>query len=75
MVQKNFVDDLNRIRFSDQHFIKTNQDLINLFSDIPEALENNYNFTQRFNFKPKKSAPVLPKIDNKKNINIEEEIA
>ena len=51
---KSFVDDLKRIRFSDQHFIKTNQDLTNLFSDIPEALENNYNFTQRFSFKPKK---------------------
>ena len=27
--------------------------IITLFNDIPEALENNYNFPYRFNFKPK----------------------
>ncbi len=71
---KSFVDDLKSSKYSDQHFLKTSHDLANLFSDIPEALENNYNFTQRFSFKPKKSIPVLPKIDNKKDINIEKEI-
>ena len=39
--QKNFVDDPNRLKFSDQHFIKKNEDMITLFKDIPEALENN----------------------------------
>ena len=56
--QKNFVDDPNRLKFSDQHFIKKNEDIIALFNDIPEALENNYNFPYRFNFKPKKSKPI-----------------
>ena len=37
-------------------------DLKKLYSDIPEALENNYNFHLRFNFKPKKSKPILPSI-------------
>ena len=39
-----------------------------LYSDIPEALENNYNFHLRFNFKPKKSRPILPSIANKKEL-------
>ena len=72
--QKNFVDDPNRLKFSDQHFLKKNDDVVTLFSDIPEALENNYNFPQRFNFKPKKSAPVLPTIKTEKNITVEEEL-
>ena len=72
--QKNFVDDPNRIKFSDQHYIKKNVDITALFEDIPEALENNYNFPYRFNFKPKKSAPVLPTIKTEKNITVEDEL-
>ena len=72
--QKNFVDDANRVKFSNQHFLKKNEDLVTLFNDIPEALENNYNFPYRFNFKPKKSAPILPTIQTKENITIEDEL-
>jgi len=72
--QKNFVDNPNRLKFSDQHFIKKNDDIVNLFKDIPEALENNYNFPYRFNFKPKKSTPVLPTIETENNITVEDEL-
>jgi len=72
--QKNFVDDPNRLKFSDQHFIKKNEDIVSLFKDIPEALENNYNFPYRFNFKPKKLAPVLPTIKTINNISVENEL-
>jgi DNA polymerase-3 subunit alpha len=72
--QKNFVDDPNRQKFSDQHFIKKNEDIVALFEDIPEALENNYNFPYRFNFKPKKTAPVLPSIKTEDNITVEDEL-
>jgi len=72
--QKNYVDDLNRSKFSDQHFIKKSEDIDALFKDIPEALENNYNFPYRFNFKPKKTAPVLPTIKTINNIAIEDEL-
>ena len=72
--QKNFVDDPNRQKFSDEHFIKKNEDIIDLFKDIPEALENNYNFPYRFNFKPKKSPPVLPTIKTENNVTVESEL-
>ena len=72
--QKNFVDDPNRLKFSDQHFIKENKDMNALFRDIPEALENNYNLPYRFNFKPKKSAPVLPTIKTEDNVTVEDEL-
>ena len=42
--EKNFVDDKNRFKLSDQHFLKKNEELKKIYSDIPEALENNYNF-------------------------------
>jgi len=72
--EKNFVDNANRFKFSNQHFLKKNEDLIQLFRDIPEALENNYNFTHRFNFKPKKSVPVLPSIRTKQNVTVKQEL-
>jgi len=72
--QKNFVDDPNRQKFSDQHFIKKNEDIVDLFNDIPEALENNYNFPYRFNYKPSRSAPVLPTIKTQGNTTVEKEL-
>jgi DNA polymerase-3 subunit alpha len=72
--QKNFINETNRIRYSNQHYLKKNEELFELFKDIPEALENNYNFSYRFNFKPKKSEPVLPTIQTKENVTVEEEL-
>ena len=63
---KSFVDDSQRIKLNNTHYIKKDEELKSLFSDIPEALENNYNFPFRFNFKPKKSSPILPTIETKK---------
>ena len=73
--EKNFIDDKNRFRYNNQHFFKTNDDLKKLYTDIPEALENNYNFHLRFNFKPKKSKPILPSIANNQSNSPEEELS
>jgi DNA polymerase III subunit alpha len=70
--EKNFVDDNNRFKYSNQHYFKKNEELLKLYSDIPEALENNYNFHLRFNYKPKKSKPILPSIANDQNNSPEE---
>tara|TARA_Y100000816_G_scaffold219829_1_gene164869 strand:- start:9788 stop:13204 length:3417 start_codon:yes stop_codon:yes gene_type:complete len=70
--EKNFVDDKNRFKYSNQHYFKTQEEIKTLYSDIPEALENNYNFHLRFNFKPKKSQPILPSIASKEGISPEE---
>ncbi len=73
--EKNFIDDQNRFRYSDQHYLRLSDELKKIYSDIPEALENNYNFHLRFNFKPKKSKPILPSIGSSKNNSPEEELA
>ena len=70
--EKNFVDDNNRFKYSNQHYFKQNDELLKLYYDIPEALENNYNFHLRFNFKPKKSKPILPSIGSDQNNSPEE---
>ena len=72
--EKQFVDDKSRFKYSNQHFLKKDEDLKKLYSDIPEALENNYNFHLRFNYKPKKSKPILPSIANEQSRSPEEEL-
>ena len=41
--------------------------MTNLFSDIPEALENNFNFPLRCSFRPLFSKPILPNISSSKD--------
>ena len=65
--EKRFVDNNNRFKYSNQHYFKKDEELLKLYFDIPEALENNYNFHLRFNYKPKKSKPILPTIANEQN--------
>ena len=72
--EKEFLDDKNRFRYSNQHYLKDTQELQKIYKDIPEALENNYNFPRRFNFKPKKSKPILPSISNDKETSAEKEL-
>ena len=72
--EKTFVDDQNRFRLSNSHFLKKNEELTRLYSDIPEALINNYNFHLRFNFKLKKSKPILPSIANPNRNSPENEL-
>jgi DNA polymerase-3 subunit alpha len=63
---KTYVNDKNRLKFSDQHYFKDNSEMLELFADIPEALENNYNFPMRCNFRPLSSKPILPNISTEK---------
>ncbi len=72
--EKSFVDDKNRKKFKNNHFFRNSLDLKDLFKDIPEALENNYNFPKKFSFKPKNTKPILPSISLGKNKTAEEEL-
>lgn len=69
---KTYVNDKTRIKFSDQHYFKTNSEMSTLFADLPEALENNYNFPFRCNFRPLFSSPILPNISSEKGGNADD---
>ena len=64
---KTYVNEKNRLKFTDQHYLKSNFEMSELFTDLPEALENNYNFPYRCNFRPTFSNPVLPNISSDKD--------
>ena len=69
---KTYVNDKDRFKLSDQHFLKTNSEMSELFADLPEALENNYNFPFRCSFRPLFSKPILPNISSEKGGNADE---
>ena len=69
---KTYVNEKNRIRLTDQHYLKTNLEMSQLFADLPEALANNYNFPLRCNYRPIFSNPILPNISSDKDGNADE---
>ena len=69
---KTYVNEKKRIRLSDHHYFKNDNEMYELFSDLPEALENNYNFPFRCYYRPLSSRPILPNISSKKSGNADE---
>ena len=69
---KTYVNDKSRIRLSNQHYFKNNSEMSELFADLPEALENNYNFPLRCSFRPLFSNPILPNISSEKGGNADD---
>ena len=68
--EKSYVNDKNRLKYSDQHYFMQSEQLADLFKDLPDALENNKNFKYRFCYYPKKSKPLLPHfVDENMDVN------
>ena len=70
--QKTYLNDKNRLSFSDQHYFKSSDEMNKLFLDLPEALENNYNLPLRCSFRPISSKPILPNISSEKSGNADQ---
>ncbi len=60
--EKTYINESNRIKLSDQHYLKSSEEMIEIFKDLPEALENNFSLPYRCSFKPSPSKPILPSI-------------
>ena len=69
---KTYVNEKSRIKLSNQHYYKNNSEMTELFADLPEALENNYNFPLRCSFRPLFSNPILPNISSEKGGNADD---
>ena len=73
--QKTYLNDKNRLSLSNQHYFKTSDEMNELFSDLPEALQNNYNLPLRCSFRPISSKPILPNISSEKDGNADHSLA
>ena len=70
--QKTYINDTNRLKLSNQHYLKSSDEMKELFKDLPEALENNFILPYRCYYRPLPSKPILPNIssENKNNNKI-----
>uniref|UniRef100_A0A2A4Z5W1 DNA polymerase III subunit alpha n=1 Tax=OCS116 cluster bacterium TaxID=2030921 RepID=A0A2A4Z5W1_9PROT len=50
----------DRLRLTAEHYFKTTKQMIALFEDLPEAIENTMEIAQRCHFRPHMRDPILP---------------
>ena len=62
--QKTYINEPGRVKLSNQHYFKNSDEMLNIFKDLPEALENNFNLPYRCSYRPITSKPILPNISN-----------
>ena len=72
---KTYLNEKNRIKLSNQHYLKSSNEMKHLFSDLPEALKNNFILPTRCSFRPLSSKPILPNITTSKKINADQKLA
>ncbi len=70
--QKTYVNDIKRLKYSNQHYLKTSEEMLELFKDLPEAIENNIQLIHRCSYRPLPSKPMLPNFNtDSSNVNDE----
>jgi len=70
--EKTYVNVKDRRKYTNLHYLKTPEEMFELFKDLPQALENNRNFPYRISYRPKNSLPVLPNIQTSSTQNIDD---
>ena len=69
---KNYINDKNRLKLSSNHYFKNDDEMFKLFSDLPEALKNNYNLPLRCSYRPTPSKPLLPNIGSNEDFSADD---
>ena len=67
--KKQFVSQDNRSKFSNQHYFKSDDEMKLLFDDLPEAITNTIEISQRCSYRPTIKNPILPTYSIDKNIS------
>ena len=70
--EKTYVNAKDRRKYNNSHYLKNSEEMFKLFEDLPDAIENNINFSLRISYRPKNSLPVLPNIQTSKVKNVDE---
>ncbi|MDA1181774.1 MAG: DNA polymerase III subunit alpha [Proteobacteria bacterium] len=70
VAQKTTINNGNRKTSNNQIAFKNNEEMCELFSDMPEIIENNFNVAISCSYYPKEVTPKLPKFKN--NLNLSE---
>lgn len=69
-----YIDEQNRRHETREHYFKSSTEMLQLFSDLPEAIENTVQIAKRCHFVLKGRAPVLPKFIQSETVSEYEEL-
>ena len=58
-----YVDEENRRKETEEHYFKSPDEMVELFSDLPEAIENTIEIAKRCSYKFTVSKPLLPHVE------------
>ena len=61
IAQSTTISNSSRKRLTSQHYFKSASEMVELFKDLPEAIENTITIAKRCSFMPKTLDPILPK--------------
>ena len=61
-----YLGEEDRPRVTHQHYFRSAEEMAELFSDLPEAIENTIEIARRTAFKVEKRKPILPRFDTKR---------
>lgn len=67
-----FIDDENRMHYTKQEWLKSPQEMEEIFSDIPEALENTQEIVDKVEVYDIDSGPIMPKFPIPEEFGTEE---
>ena len=67
--QSTTVSDNSRLRLNEEHYFKNQEEMSNLFNDLPEAINNTIKIAKKCLFMPEERPPSLPiyPLTNSKN--------
>ena len=68
-----YVNDINRMHYTKQEWLKTPEEMAEIFSDIPEALENTQEIVDKVEIYDIDHDPIMPLFDIPKEFGTEEE--
>jgi DNA polymerase-3 subunit alpha len=69
-----YVIDENRRKATPQHYFKSQEEMVALFQDIPEAISNTAHIAKRVHFTAKSHPPILPRFETDCGRTEEEEL-
>ncbi|MEO5807185.1 DNA polymerase III subunit alpha [Devosia sp.] len=64
-----------RRKLNDQYYFKTRAEMVELFADLPEALESTVEIAQRISYRPRSRSPILPKFAAAPDLTDDEAVA
>ena len=69
IAQKLTINQTNRLRSNPEIYFKTSKQMIEIFKDLPEIIENNFSVAKKCNYFPREITPKLPKFSNNNSIS------